>query len=495
VIRLLALRNLTVRPWRSLLLLAGFGLGVGVMIVLLSIGEAMVTQARDEKLVGGGTVTVLPEGVDIELLKTGGLGGMWFSLPNARFLQLQLLGAPRLAGVVRTAAPQIETKLLYARLPDGREVAVRGVGEIPSASEAVGALPPLTEGAWTDDDGDRRWLAPDPRELLHDIDHFHVTPPGAADRDSWAEWHYFNVLTPDRRRWAFITFSLGGAVPDGAWEGGLLVTLHDQGRPSRRFSGSVRRELVRFSERNADLTLGENEVRVTAAGTYRVRATVPAEEGGAPVTVDLEVAPDRRAYFPGASLGSGDFVSGYVVPGLRASATGRVCAPGWCESLAGAQAYHDHNWGTWRDVRWDWGAARAGGFTFLYGRVLAPGSTDAGPLFVYLVDSLGFRAAFRPADIEYEDTGRAAGPGGRVRVPSRAVMTDVRGADTLRVELEVEDATASRLRLGLADPARTELGNERRPWFVQMKGRARLSGRVGGEPVAGEGSGFFETWR
>ena len=61
MIGILARRNLTLRPWRSALLLGGFGLGVGVMIVLLAIGEAMLTQARDERLVGGGDVTVLPE--------------------------------------------------------------------------------------------------------------------------------------------------------------------------------------------------------------------------------------------------------------------------------------------------------------------------------------------------------------------------------------------------------------------------------------------------
>ena len=104
MIATLALRNLVLRPWRSLLLLAGFGLGVGVMITLLSIGEAMVAQARDEKLVGGGAITVLPEGVDLEVLKTGGVGGMFFSVVNARFVYLQLLAAPRLTALVRPAA-------------------------------------------------------------------------------------------------------------------------------------------------------------------------------------------------------------------------------------------------------------------------------------------------------------------------------------------------------------------------------------------------------
>ena len=55
----------------------------------------------------------------------------------------------------------------------------------------------------------------------------------------------------------------------------------------------------------------------------------------------------------------------------------------------------------WRGVTWEWGAARAGSFTFLYGRVQQPDS-DSGeiPLFFYLVDSLGFRTVFRPARID-----------------------------------------------------------------------------------------------
>ena len=58
----LAFRHLLVRPLRSLFLLLGFALGVGVMIVLLSVGEAMLDQSRDVSLVGGGEVTVLPQG-------------------------------------------------------------------------------------------------------------------------------------------------------------------------------------------------------------------------------------------------------------------------------------------------------------------------------------------------------------------------------------------------------------------------------------------------
>src|ERR1051325_7409332 len=110
MIGLLALRNLVLRPWRSALLLLGYSLGVGVMIVLLSIGEALLSQARDEKLVGGGDVTVPPRGIDVEVMKTGGLGGLFFSIDRARFIDRQLLSSPRLANEVTTVAPQIEGK-------------------------------------------------------------------------------------------------------------------------------------------------------------------------------------------------------------------------------------------------------------------------------------------------------------------------------------------------------------------------------------------------
>ena len=160
MIRLLAVRNLTLNPWRSLFLLFGFSMGVAVMIVLLSIGEALLDQSKDERLVGGGDVTVLPEGVDVEVLKTGGIGGLFFSIDHARFIYRQLLAAPRLQDAVRSVSPQIEGKLLYLRTPDGRERPVRASGDIPSLTAAVGAAPTITAGAWKDDSLDRRWRSP-----------------------------------------------------------------------------------------------------------------------------------------------------------------------------------------------------------------------------------------------------------------------------------------------------------------------------------------------
>ena len=495
---LLALRNLVLRPWRTLFLLLGFGVGVGVMIVLLSIGEAMLTQARDERLVGGGEVTVLPEGLDVELMKTGGVGGLFFSIANARFLNLQLLSAPRLAGSVRAVAPQIEGKLLYLRTPDGREVPARATGEIPSATRAVGGAPAIAAGAWEDDDSDRRWMAPTPYELRHDLDHFHLPPADAENRETWAEWHYFNVLTADRRRWAFVTLAIGGDVPDGEWGGQVLVTTHGEGAPDRRFALEVPSSRVRFSTDSADLTVGASTVTVLPDGRYRVIAEAPSADGrGGSARVELVVTPAPRAYFPGVDLGGDAIVSGYAVPALRATASGTLCVAGRCERLDDVQAYHDHNWGIWRRVDWEWGASRAGDLTLLYGRVQpTDGVAEVQPLLLYVVDSLGFLTLMRPRDIAYEDGRTVAVGDTTVRVPSRFVIVDARGTDTLRVEVIVEHATATDTREGyLARGDSAEARAITRPWFVQMKGVARLTGRIGGRAVAGEGTGFFETYR
>ena len=496
MIVLLALRNLAYRPWRSVFLLAGYGVGVATMIVLLSIGEALLIQARDERLVGGGDVTVLPEGIDVEVMKTGGLGGLFFSIANASFIHRQLLASPRLADVVEAVSPQIEGKLLYLRA-GGREFSTRAVGGIPSATRAVGAGPVLESGAWDDDDGDRRWLTPTPAELRHDIDHFHMPPDDLEDASSWAEWHYFNVLSEDGKRWAFISFIVGGDVRGSEWGGQVLVTLHGEGARTRRFTSLSPGSGVRFSRTDADLRIGSSSVTVLPDGRYAVRATAREEGGSARLAIDLTVAPAPGAYFPGASLGSGDFVSGYAVAALRADASGTICVDGRCERHDGSQSYHDHNWGVWSGVTWEWGAARAGSYTILYGRVNPPDRLEASsPLFLFLVDSLGFRALYRPQRVTYEDARNITVDGRAGRVPARAALADARGGDTIRVELEIEDATGTDMRRSAV--ARGETGAsvfDATPYFIQMKGIARISGRVGGQPIRGEGRGFFETYR
>ena len=491
----LALRNITYRPWRSVLLFFGYGVGVAVMIVLLSIGEAMLSQARNEKLVGGGTITVLPEGLDVEVMKTGGIGGLFFSIDHASFLYRQLFASPRYRDEISAVAPQIEGRLLYLRTADGREYPVHASGEIPAATVAVGAAPEIADGTWENDEGDRRWVAPTPGELRHEIDHFHLPSESIANRDTWAEWHYFNVLSEGGKRWAFISFIVGGDVTGNRWGGSVGITVREQSGATRRFGATLDRLRVRLSTTDANLVFGDSHVTVLPSGDYEVRARA----GGADISLVVHPAP--FAYFPGVAMNSGDIVSGYTVPALRASASGTLCVDGQCEKLTDAQSYHDHNWGVWRGVTWDWGASRAGQYTFLYGRVFPPDSgASARPLLVYLIDSLGFRAVFRPKLISYEDTRTIRSGATILHVPSRARFSDIRGDDTLSVDISIEDAIATDTRPRPRNAKEGERGDplgtaKTHPYFIQMKGRGRISGRLEGQPLIGTGTGFFETYR
>jgi hypothetical protein len=265
---------------------------------------------------------------------------------------------------------------------------------------------------------------------------------------------------------------------------------------------------VRFSTSDANLVFASSRVTVLESGDYEVRASALQERPGVSfsrqsgdgrIEVALRVHPAPYAYFPGVSMGSNGFVSGYTVPALRASASGTVCVDGKCEQLTDAQSYHDHNWGVWRGVTWDWGASRAGQYTFLYGRVYSPDSTaSVPPVLVYLIDSLGFRSVFRPKLITYEDNRVIQVGATKLRVPSSARFSDVRGDDTLTVDIAVEDAIATdtRPKHVTAGERGDPLGTEKaHPFFIQMKGTARISGRIENVPLSGTGTGFFETYR
>jgi hypothetical protein len=496
MISILAFRNVLHRPLRSLLLLVGYGLGVGVMIVLLAIGEALLSQARDEKLVGGGSVTVLPVGINVEMMKTGGVGGMFLSIDRAKFVYRQLLAAPRQAGVITAAAPQIEGKLLYLRA-NGRQIAVRAAGEIPSRSRAVGGGLSLAGGTWSDDEGDRRWKSPSPRELLAEIDHFHIPPDELTDPQSWGEWHYFNVVSTDGNRWIHLSYMIGGDVAGGEWGGQVLLTTHGAGGHSDRYSMRLPSSAVSFSKSTPDLSIGSATVRLTDDAHYELYARLPSAGRGSPAELKLTIIPQPKAYFPGTSLSSGEFTSGYAVPILRGTASGSVCVAARCDHFRDAPAYHDHNWGEWRGVTWEWGQLRAGSYSVLYGQIHPPDTLlSRPPLFLYLVDSLGFRAMMRPDTILYRDTRVITVDGDRIAVPGSAVLASIRGEDTLFVELTVDDAVGTDTRGQLVERGETPAARGlAHPYFIQMKGTARIRGRLGGLPVSGSGQAFFETYR
>src|SRR5215213_8659858 len=115
----LAFRSLTAHPIRSAVLAAGFGVGVGVMAILLGVAEVVLQQAQSPALVGGGDVLIrmAPE------------------VP-ARLLLAGTLQSDALGGRIRTASPS-HTADLYL-LHDGGSTRVTATGGIPSLERALG---------------------------------------------------------------------------------------------------------------------------------------------------------------------------------------------------------------------------------------------------------------------------------------------------------------------------------------------------------------------
>ena len=91
------------------------------------------------------------------------------------------------------------------------------------------------EGAWKNNENDKQWLAPDMESFYHSMDQFHTPASPSLDMNRWAEWHYFNVLSQAGRRWAFVSFIVGGDVRGTKWGGQLGITLREQGGATRRF--------------------------------------------------------------------------------------------------------------------------------------------------------------------------------------------------------------------------------------------------------------------
>jgi hypothetical protein len=480
----LAFRHLWVRKLRALFLLLGFSIGVGVMVVLLSVGEAMLDQSKDVSLVGGGEVTVLPQGIDIEAMRTGGLGGMFFAIDRARFLTRQVLGGPRQVGLVRTVAPAIEGKLLYicGGPAPCRPVAVRAGGEIPSRAAALGTGLDVRRGAWRDSRADSAWVAPTAQQLYDELDRFHIPP---RPDSTWGEWHYFNV-TVSPSEWWYVTYLVGGEVPRGRWGGRLLVTHRRPDGRYDRFAADVPAGGVELDTAGADLRIGASSVR-QRNGVYRLVARAAGAAG--PLRLDVEVRPEANRYFPPVELRDDDFISGYVVPGLGATAWGTICVGGRCCRLLDARAYHDHNWGVWRDVTWEWGAARGARLSLLYGGVYGPQRARTGtgavtsPFLLGLVDSLGVRQVLRFDRVAYDGAEPAEGATGE-SAPARFSLVATRGADSVRLDVEVGHALATDMSASAF-----------RRLFFQMRGRFVLRGRLAGAEVSDTGQGFFETYR
>jgi hypothetical protein len=465
VILRLAYRSLATRPVRTLLLACGFGLGIAVMAILLGIGAVILDQARSPALMGGGDVVI-----------AGALGGV----ENARFVLSSVLGAPDLRARVVAASPSTRA-MLYVMTP-GKAWPVAARGGVPSLERAIGD--PETTGVpgWVDTPADRAWAAPDSAGVLRAMDRFHVQPPVPEFARSWAEWLYFNGRTPDGRVRFYLTFLGGPTAADGTRAMTVRLQLERDGRTTN-YSIGVQADAERVRARAPDLDVAGNEVRLDGLH-YRIALRLPAEGvPGSSATghIVLDAAPGRSLP-PVVIQGARGWRSGYVVPVLSGAVHGLLAVDGVDVPLDGATGYHDHNWGFWQGVHWQWGQVAHDDVSFVYGRVFPPASVadpDRVPGFLGILGADGPLGVSDDVAITERDV---AGSPRQLDITARGTDVDMRLA--FAVDRTIRTAWG---RGGAEGGAALD--------FLQLSGAYRVTGHVAGRPIDFTARGAAETFR
>jgi hypothetical protein len=392
-----------------------------------------------------------------------------------------ILGSPPLDGAVRAASPTAAARLY---LVDGADVLpLDARGGIPSLERALGDPETASVTAWTDVGADAAWTAADPSSILRSLDRFHSIPEAGAWRESWAEWLYFNARGEQSR--FYLTFIVGPATRDDAARRHAAVRLQlEHGGRTRAFSIGGEIDEASLLAEGPDVTIAGNRVRLDGMH-YRISLALPAEGGGPAVAgeVVLEGVPGS-ATPPIEIRGVGGWVSGYVVPVLSGSVTGSLrVGSGEPVVFDGAVGYHDHNWGFWERVTWQWGQTASDDLSLVWGRVQPP--PDAadperipGFLAVLGPDGLvGFASAIRVEELD--------GPRG---IPERLSVRA--SAPSLDVRLAGEVTAAHRNEFALGGPY-----DRGRLDLVQMRARFAVEGHVAGRDVRFVADGSAETFR
>jgi hypothetical protein len=452
----LAFRSLTAHPIRSAVLAAGFGVGVGVMAILLGVAEIVLRQAQSPALVGGGDV----------LIQLGP------QVP-ARLVLAGTLQSDALRPRVRVASPYATADLYLVQSTGTTRVAARG--GIPSLERALGDPETSALPGWTDTVEDEAWTRQTPGSVLRTIDRFHPIPDAPAWADSWAEWLYFNGRGEDAR--FYLTFLVGPRDAAGARPAGVRLQLERNGVVETFTTTATLSEAD--VARAPDLDIGGSSVRLEDL-VYRIRLDLK-DARGRRATGDLRLQASPGKLVPPLEMsGSRGWITGYVVPVMSGSLEGSVTVDGQTVSMNGT-GYHDHNWGFWEGVTWQWGQVQHGDMSVLYGRVFPPpdaADPERLPGFVGVLGPDGPIAYARNVRITETDNAR-----GR---PTRIVISGRGPSLNVTLDFAVGSAVTTRSTQGaLANGVD----------FLQMRGEYTVRGRAGTRELNFDAAGTAETFR
>jgi hypothetical protein len=449
-----AWRSLMTRPIRAAVLAAGFGFGIAVMVALLGVGQVILEQAHAPALVGGGDLVV---------------SGPFGPVSSARLVISTIQHAPETAA--RISAISVTRRARLYLITPGKALQVTATGGVPSLERTIGDPEVAAIPAWTDAPGDKRWARPESGEVLRALDRFHPIPESRTSPSSWAEWLYFNGRTRDGRIRLYLTFLVGPpAGAPGTRQAGVRLQLERDGRFTTYSASSIVDEATVLAH-GPDLDIGGNRVRLEGS-TYRIVLALPGLAGQ--ITLDPAA---QRSMPPATIRGAGGWVSGYVVPALSGTMHGDLRIGGERLTFDNAVGYHDHNWGFWEGVRWQWGQVAHDDVSIVYGRVFPPADVAD------IARIPGFLAVLGPDGLLGFSTNVSIDDTAEGRVDVRAT----RGVD-LHLTLAVEETVRSTMGI-------TRLAGSQPLNFLQLGGVFQVKGTVGGRDLGFSARGSAETFR
>lgn len=484
-------KGLRFRPYRTLFLLLGFAVGVMVMTVLLSVGTAVLDQAMDEDLTGGGDIVLLPAGIDVNVLKTGGVTAMNFDIPNARYLTREILNTRRMPGV-RNVSPEL-TRTYATLTHNGREQLVRVDGVLPSRFTSLWSAFPAAlgaPGANGNASTEKQYADPDFIQTIGKIDAFHT--PQIDSTQTWAEWHYFNYHD-DAGRSLYISINAlafeGDLAASGYSRGMVLCQYVDENGNRIRMVNVLPGREIAASTLSPDLTVGLNVVR-WEGGSYQISVSL-SDSTGAQLGAELDLDAAPHQYVPPVTPMGEKKAFGYVVPVVRGHMTGHIRVGGKTIELDGI-GYHDHNWGHYRAAVWDWGVVHlTNDVSILYGRFASSArELSHQPVLFAVFDKDGPRPfeLTNSYKVEWNRT-----PSDSVSEPRAITMHARVGQDPLDLRIDVARRVESETGAGKQGLFRAEPGA--RSFFIQMEGAAHLTGSIDRKKINLDGHAFSETFR
>jgi hypothetical protein len=229
-----------------------------------------------------------------------------------------------------------------------------------------------------------------------------------------------------------------------------------------------------------DLTIGESFVRLEGM-KYRIHIDVVDARGRkARGEFVLQASPGRLVP-PLQIAGAHGWVTGYVVPVMSGPLDGSIEVGADRVSLTGGTGYHDHNWGFWQGVSWQWGQAQHDTLSFIYGRVFPPAEAADPDRFPGFVGALGPDGPLGYAtNVEITESNNERGQPRTIQVRARSSSLEL----TLR--FDVASATVTHMAQG---PLANGVD------FLQLRGQYTVSGHAGGRDVTFTAAGSAETFR